>query len=153
MPLHRVFRIEGRVFTDEREKSMKPNFMRLAVATSTAALACSVALAQDVEKVNIEAKRAMTTKIVGRTSSGLPVADITLDYAVSTKGLNLASSAGAAELTKRISNAAREACREIGRRYPNAAPTDSQCTKAAADTAMVKVHELAAQAHGDARAR
>jgi len=128
---------------------MKPNLMKLAAAASVAVLACGTAFAQNVEQVNVEAKRAMSTKVVGRTSSGLPVADSTLDYAVSTKGLDLTSSAGAAELARRIHSAARDACEEIHRRYPDATPSDAQCARIANEHAMASAHQLIARAQGD----
>jgi len=38
------------------------------------------------------------------------------------------------------------ACKEISRQYPDSTPSDDICAKAAADKAMVKVHELVAAA-------
>jgi len=60
--------------------------------------------------------------------------------------LDLATQAGAAELEKRVHNAATAACEELGRKYSDATPSDAACAKAAADAAMVKVHELEAAA-------
>jgi UrcA family protein len=128
---------------------MRPNLITLSAAAVAFTLLGGVALAQNVEQVNVEAKRAMSTKVVGRTSSGLPVADITLTYVVSTKGLDLASSAGGTELIERVRDAARGACQEIGRQHPNAAPSDAECARVANEQAMARARQLIARAKGD----
>ena len=70
---------------------------------------------------------------------------------MSTTGLDLTSSAGAQELAKRVSDAARAACKEIGRNHPTARPDDETCAKAATDEAMVKVNRLVAAAQESAK--
>jgi UrcA family protein len=105
-----------------------------------------IAIAQGVEQVTVQANPGLTTKVVGRTSSGVPLVDISLSYGASAAGLDLASNAGAAELARRVNDAARAACREIGRRYPDATPSDAQCAKAAAGEAMVKARKVVAAA-------
>ena len=50
------------------------------------------------------------------------------------------------ELEKRVNDAAQTACKELGRQYPIATPSDAECAKTAAEKAMVKVHELVAAA-------
>lgn len=118
-------------------------------AASAALLLGGLAGAQEVEKISIEAKRELTTKVVGRTYAGVPIVDVSLSYGVSYAGLDLASASGAAELQKRVKDASRKACEEIGRQYPEATPGDVACTKATTDKAMVRVNELvaAAKAH------
>jgi len=61
---------------------------------------------------------------------------------VSLAGLNLATKSGATEAENRVSAAALAACKEIGRQYPDAAPSENQCAREAAQKAMVKVNEL-----------
>jgi len=90
----------------------------------------------------------MSTKSAGRTSTGVPILDVSLSYGVSTAGLDLASHVGALELEKRVHDAAMAACKEIGKQYPNATPSEDACAKAAADKAMVRAHELEAAAAG-----
>jgi UrcA family protein len=132
---------------------MKSNAIRLSATAVLSALACGLACAQGVEQVNVQTQRSVTRNVVGRTSSGLPVADITVSYAVITRGLDLRSSAGAAELATRIRDAARGACQDIARQYPSAAPSDAECAKVAADQAMVRAHQLVREAQADAVAR
>jgi UrcA family protein len=65
---------------------------------------------------------------------------------VSTAGLDLSSSAGAAALQKRVADAAKAACKELARQYPDSSTTDADCVKNATDKAMVKVNEAVAAA-------
>jgi UrcA family protein len=106
----------------------------------------SFALAQNANEVTVQGTRVLNTKNVGRTSSGIPIVDVSLSYGVSLAGLDLASHAGATELEKRVHDAAMAACKEIGRQYPDATPSTAECAKVAADKAMVQVHELEAAA-------
>ncbi len=104
-------------------------------------------LAQDMGEVTVQASRAVVTT-VGKTSSGVPIQDISLSYGVSTKGLDLSTPAGATELKKRVNDAATAACNEIKRQFPNAPSptTDIECAKAASDKAMVQANALIAAA-------
>jgi UrcA family protein len=131
---------------------MRTILLKVVAGTIASGLASGVAVAQSVEEVKVVVKRGVTAKAVGRTPSGIPIVDLTLSYPVSAEGLDLASSAGADELARRVDKAALAACREIARQHPNAAPTDAECARTAAGNAMVKARELVAAAHGaDAR--
>jgi UrcA family protein len=81
----------------------------------------------------------------------VPVEEISVSYGVSTQGLNLASSAGATELQNRINEAAKIACKELGRQIPASTSRDEvECVKATSAKAMVRAKELvtAAQSSG-----
>lgn len=119
--------------------------IQLAAAAATA-LISTVVLAQSMQDVTVVGTRALTTKEVDRTPTGVSIMSISLSYAVGVSDLDLASSAGAAELEKRVNSAAMAACKEISRQYPKAAPGDDDCAKAAAKKAMVKAQELEAAA-------
>lgn len=123
-----------------------PTGVAVAVAVVACALAGGTATAQSIDQVDVQGQRALNTKIVGRTSSGIPVADVSLSYDVRLAGLP-ASSAGSVELARRIRVAAEAACREISRRYPDATPGDAECAREAAAKAMVKARQLVAAAH------
>lgn len=127
--------------------------MKVVVGIAASALISGIAIAQNTEEVKVQTKRVMNTKIVGSTASGLPIIEASVTYGVSVKGLDLASDVGAAELQKRVGDAARAACQEIGREYPHATPSEAECANAAADRAMVKVRELVAAAHGETPGR
>jgi len=116
-----------------------------AVAVLASALVNSAAVAQQTQEVRVEAARIVKTA-AGKAASGVEINDMSLSYRVSYAGLDLASHAGAMEFEERVNDAAHKACKEIGRQYPDSTPGDAECAKAAADKAMVKVHELEAAA-------
>jgi UrcA family protein len=118
-----------------------------AVGLAASVLVSGIAVAQkDAGEVSVTATRIMSSKTVGRTSSGVPIVDVSMSYTVSFQGLNLASAAGAAEAEKRVKDAALSACKDIGRQYPDATPSDAECARITADKAMVRVHEMVAAA-------
>jgi UrcA family protein len=124
---------------------MRKIHFRLAAAVASA-LISTIVFAQSTQEIAVVGTRALTTKEVGRTPTGVTIVKISLNYGVGVSDLDLASTTGAAELETRINNAAMAACKEITRQYPNAAPGDEDCAKAAAKKAMVKAHELEAAA-------
>jgi len=114
----------------------------LAVALGVSALISTGAMAQTPGEISVQGTRKIDVRIIGQTSTGVAIKSISLSYGVSTVGLDLASAAGAEELEKRINDAALAACKEIGRQFPNATPSDAECAKAAAKDAMVRANEL-----------
>lgn len=127
---------------------MRAVFVRAASAAVTAALISSIAVAQKkgIEEVEVEATRVLSTKVAGRTATGVPIVNVSLSYGVNIADLDLASREGASELESRVQDAAHAACREISRQHPDATPDDAACTNAAAKKAMVKARELIAEA-------
>jgi UrcA family protein len=127
---------------------MKMIFMRVAVAAVASGLAGGIAVAQNpnMGEITVQGTRMVTTKVVGRTSSGIPINDVSLSYGVIIKGLDLASQAGFMEAERRVKDAAQTACKELVKRYPNGTPSEAECAKAAADKAMVVVNGWAALA-------
>jgi UrcA family protein len=123
---------------------MSKRLLKVAVALLAGVSAAGV-IAQEMGEVTVQASR-IVKKVIGTTASGVPIEDISLSYGVSTTGLDLASSAGAAELQRRVGDAATSACKELARRYPDSTTTDAECVKKATDKAMVKVNELVAAA-------
>ena len=114
-----------------------------AIAAAVAGLlAGSWALAQNVQEVTVQATRAVNTKVVGHTGTGVPITDLSLSYGVSLAGLNLATNSGAVEAEQRVNDAALAACKELGRQYPDATPGDMECAKTAASKSMPALHQL-----------
>jgi len=117
-------------------------------AASAAALVCGAALAQELPEVKVEATRVVATpitaKTVGKTASGVPIKEVTLSYGVSSEGLDLSTQTGALALEQRVRTAAAQACREIGRQYPDSTPSEAECAKATANAAMAQVHAAVA---------
>jgi len=124
--------------------------IKLVAVSAAAALISGLALAQGVPEVKVQATRVINTaisaKTVGRTSSGVPIKEITLSYGVSAEGLDLSTNTGATAFEQRVKDAAEQACKDISHQYPDATPGDAQCAKTAADAAMPRVHELVAAA-------
>ena len=120
---------------------------RVSVAAAIAsALISGVVVAQNMEEITVQGTRVLDEKNAGRNSVDIPLVDVSLSYGVSYSDLNLASQYGPIALEKRVHDAAKAACEEIGRKYPLSTPSDEVCTKTAMDKAMVKVHELVAAA-------
>ena len=119
--------------------------MLITAGALAAAVVGAGTFAQSTPEVVVTTHKAVE-KTVGRTSTGIPITDVSLSYTVSTAGLDLGTHRGALDFEKRVSDAARDACQELGRQYPNSTPSDSECARAAADKVMAKVHEVEAAA-------
>jgi UrcA family protein len=118
---------------------MNTRYVAVIVGMVAAASIGGVAGAQDVQEVTVQGTRIVTTKIVGPSSSAVPVTDISISYGVSTAGLDLKSHAGFMELEKRVKDAAESACKELSTRYPTGTPSETECAKAAVAKTMAKV--------------
>lgn len=126
---------------------MKINPKGLTVAVVAFAFMSSMAVAQTLQEITVQATRILNTKTVGRNAStGAPILDISVSYGIKYDDLDLASHYGPMQLEKRVNDAAMAACKEISRQYPDSTPSDDICAKAAADKAMVMVHQLVAAA-------
>ena len=107
-----------------------------------AALAVVVsAYAASLETVTVTGSRGLTQKDVGKTSSGLPIEEVSLSYTVKIADLDPNSAAGLAEIEKRVTAAAKAACAEIDRLALGnpASPNDAACVQRAVDAAMAKI--------------
>jgi len=126
------------------------NKILLAIAIGVAASISlgGIAVAQALHEIVVTGKGLVAVKPVGKTSSGVPIVDMSISYGVSYAGLDLASAVGAAEIEKRVNDAATEACKEIAAQHPAQQFTTSaeECAKAAAAKAMVKARALIAEA-------
>jgi UrcA family protein len=108
----------------------------------------SIAATQDLQEIIVVGTRQVTVTPVGKTSSGVPIVNMSISYGVSYKDLDIASAAGAAELEKRVHTMAKEACKGIAAQRPiqEFSTSEEECAKTAADKAMVKAHALIAEA-------
>jgi UrcA family protein len=82
----------------------------------------------------------------GRSYTGLPILKVSLSYGVNITDLDLATQDGPMALEKRVKDAAKAACQELGQKYPISTPSDKDCARAAAEKAMVKARDLVAKA-------
>jgi UrcA family protein len=124
---------------------MTRTLIRGAIGLLAVSSVSTLVVADDMGEVTVQASR-VVSKTVGKTASGIPIVDVSLSYGVNAKDLDLSSHAGFMEMQKRINDAAAAACKELSRQYPNSSQNDTDCAKAAAAKAMVKVNELAAAA-------
>ena len=128
---------------------MKKTFFCIAAGLLATVSLGGIAVAQNIEAITVTSSRIVNTR-VDPVPMHLPITSLSLSYGVSLAGLNLATPAGAAELEKRVNDAALAACKEISRQYPHAKPDDATCAKAAVKDAMVKVREAVAAAGKEA---
>ncbi|MGA2397107.1 MAG: UrcA family protein [Steroidobacteraceae bacterium] len=126
---------------------MKTHLIKgLGLAAAACALS-TVGAAQELKEITIQATRIINTKTVGRdVSTGSPIIDVSLSYGIKVSDLDLASHYGPIQLEKRVRDTALLACQDLGRKYPDSTPSDSECAKAAGDKAMVRANELVAAA-------
>lgn len=120
----------------------------IAIGAAASMTLGSIAAAEDLQEIVVTGKGEVVVKPAGRTSSGIHMVDMSITYGVSYAGLDLASAAGAAEIEKRVNDAAKDACKEIRTKRPlmQFTTSDAECAKSAAEKAMIKVHELEAAA-------
>jgi UrcA family protein len=109
------------------------------------ALLGGIAAADQPAEITISAS-GLTKTVVGRTANGAPIEEVTLTRRVSYGDLDLAKTAGAAELQRRVDQTAKDACKELDNRYPFEDRQLTDCTKSAVDKAMAQVRAAVAAA-------
>jgi UrcA family protein len=120
---------------------------RVAAGASAAVFMVSgIAAAQNGKEVKIQAERVINEKVIAHITGGGKIIELTLSYPVSFADLDITSVTGAAELEKRVKDAARAACEEIGSKYPGATPSDAVCAQKAAAKARGEVRKMVAAA-------
>ena len=125
--------------------------MKIMLLTATGALAYMIlpsSLLAQTPEISVEAMRVTRTH-VGQTTTGtpgIPIENVSMAYGVSTAGLDLSSQSGKQELKERVQHAAMAACKELGRQFPDATPSDADCAKIATNKAMAQIEKLEATA-------
>lgn len=104
-------------------------------------LGSAAALAQPMEIVTVEAAREV---IVGQTSSGTPIKEITIRSRVSYADLDLRTDDGVKTLEKRIRDTAKSTCNEIRVDLPAQGSSVEKCIRDAIDGAMAQANEAIA---------
>jgi UrcA family protein len=108
-----------------------------------AAIASESAIAQNIEVITVTAPSAVH-KVVGHSTTGVPIEEISLSYAVGIADLDLTKPSGVSELEGRIDTIAKEACTALDKLNP-LNPSDPSCvTKAIASAAEQKKQAIAA---------
>jgi UrcA family protein len=113
----------------------------LVLGLTAIAISGTSAYAETLETVTVTGSRAVSEEIVGKSSIGADIREVSLSYRVNVADLDLASSAGMAKLEKRVKATASAACKELDRlAYGNPTrPDDATCVKKAVDEAMATV--------------
>jgi UrcA family protein len=120
-------------------------FRKLAVLTVAAGctLASQGVLAQAMEVATVEAVREI---VVGKSTIGAPIKEMTIRSRVSYADLDLTTATGVDTLSKRIKDTATSTCKEIKVDVPVDGWTVDRCIKEAVDDAMVQVNKAVAEA-------
>lgn len=105
-------------------------------------LASGISVAQQMDAINVSGTRNVDVQVERDTNGTASYKILSLTYGVKIAGLDLTTAAGAAEIEKRVNDAALAACREIGQQYPTSTPGDEQCAKQAVRKSMLKAHQL-----------
>jgi UrcA family protein len=129
---------------------MKTMLGKVAAAVFATIVFSSAVIADEVQEVTVQAKRAFSTTVTERLAGGVPILDISVSYGVRTTDLDLATHSGATVLEQRVKDAAKAACREISRQYPDSTPGERDCASVAASKAMPQVKQLVAAAEQQA---
>lgn len=122
---------------------MRKTLQARAIALLAAVAISGSALGQETEEVTVRGPGIQSTE-VERSSTGVAVVMLTVSYKVSYEDLDLTTTDGMAELTKRIEDAAKQGCREIGLAYRTAQPSDWMCARDATKEAIAEVEQLVA---------
>lgn len=112
-----------------------------ALAVIAALVVGASAYAADLETVVVTGSRGLTQKEVTRTTSVLPIEEISLSYTVKIADLDSRTATGRAEIEKRVKAAAAAACEEIDRLALGnpTSPSTAVCVQKAVDDAMAKI--------------
>lgn len=127
------------------------NVRRGVLIALSAMFAATAALGADTQvtgEVTVQADRP-TTKVVGRSPSGIPIVLSAVKYRVDYSDLQLANATDAQTLKTRVRDAARAACADLEKLYLQPAVRTGDCTRKAEDDAMPQV--LSAIAAAEAR--
>jgi UrcA family protein len=122
---------------------MRKSYQAKAIALLAAIAISGGAVGQETEEVTVRGPGIQSTE-VERSSTGVAVVMFTVSYKVSYEDLDLTTNDGMAELTKRVEDAAKQGCREIGLAYRTAQPSDWVCARHATKEAMDEVQQLVA---------
>jgi UrcA family protein len=117
----------------------------------SAVFAAPVASADDAQvtgEVTVQAERP-TTRVVGRSPSGMPIVLSSVQYRVSYSDLELSIPSNAKVLKTRVRDAARAACADLDKLYSQPASGADGCSQQAEERAKPQV--LSAIAAAEAR--
>jgi UrcA family protein len=136
------------MFRDYRAGGPCP--FHVALLAAACLLAGGGAMAQVNEAITVVAPHKVTHKMVGQSSTGFPVEEMSLSHEVYFADLDLTKTAGAQALKQRVAAMATESCRQLETLYPNdpevALPGNKTCVQAAVDASRPQVEAAILQA-------
>jgi UrcA family protein len=112
----------------------------LAIALATASAAAVAQQTDQTPNTKIEAGKVQET-MVRVSYTGIPIDRVQVDLPVSYANLDLTTPSGAAELKRRVTEAANQACKQVDEADPiDLSDTDDfSCVRAATDGALKQV--------------
>lgn len=117
------------------------NVRRGVLLAASAMLAATAAMGADTQvagEVTVQAERP-TSKIVGRSSTGMPIVLNSVQYRVSYSDLDISIPSNAQVLKTRVRDAARDACADLTKLSAIAVGGSSECSAKAEERAMPQV--------------
>ena len=128
--------------------------VKLVLIAAGMSIGAAAVAAEGLDEVTVEAKPIPSRSVVGRTHSGLPIEEVTLDHHISYSDLDLVTHAGVMELHSRVQKAAKEACNQLDQLFPTQAAKARECTEQASHDASDQVQNaIASAAHKHERAK
>ena len=120
---------------------MRAMLRGLVLGLTAIAIGGTSAYAGTLETVTVTGSRAVSEEISGKSRIGADIREVSVSYRVNVADLDLATSAGKAELEKRVKAVASAACNELDRlTFGNpTSPDDEPCVKKTVDKAMATV--------------
>jgi UrcA family protein len=122
----------------------------LAIATRPVIAQQDAAAPEPTQEITVVAPYVVQKKEVGRTATGIPIQVVSMSTPVSYSDLDLTKQSDAAELQKRIVDAAKAACGKFKTRFPlaNYKTSDRECIKDATMEATAVANLVIAGATG-----
>jgi UrcA family protein len=108
----------------------------LMAAAAACTLAGASAYGQAMEVVTVEAVREI---IVGKSTIGAPIKELSIRSRVSYADLDLTTADGVAALEKRVKDTAVSTCKELKVQIPAEGSTEEKCIKEAIDGAAPQI--------------
>ena len=121
---------------------MKAFTVGMGVTAVAITLLSGVASAESLEQVTVGGSHILTVQ-VERSSSGIPIEDVSLSVPVNSQGLDLTTQSGLNAMERRVRDAATSACDEISRQHPFAEPSDAECVIHAVRKPLSEVRQIA----------
>ena len=126
-----------------KSRKFVSNPVSLLFIAASGAFVAAAAMGQAMEIVTVEAVREV---IVGKSSTGVPIKELSVRSSVSYADLDLTTETGVAALKKRVEDTAKSNCKEIKVEVPAEGSTVEKCIKDALGGATPQIDKAIADA-------